>query len=215
MDERGSPKGKSADDAAPERASLLAAMLAISGESGYRATTVEALLERSGVDQLSPHFASLNQCFAAAYEVESERLWRVLRQAAPTDSGLCQCLRATLTALFAYVIERPGPSRALLIEVRVAGGAALARHEQILGRLANAIENSACRQTSESRHSPPPLTAEFMVGAIEQSVCSYLLSEDPRRIWASLPELMHLVLAPYLGEQLAAEELQRAYDPSR
>jgi AcrR family transcriptional regulator len=209
MEEQGSEMGEHGGDAAPERVALIEAMLRLSGEIGYRATTLERLRERSGVDGLAPFFQSREECFAAAYSVEADRLCGVFQEAWDSRSSWRDQLRAALGALFAYVAERPVPSRVLLIEAQVAGGAALARQEEISGRLARALDEGACREIGRSRHTPPPITAEFMVGAIAQTVRSFLLAGDPAGISASLPELMHLLVGPYLGEEAAAEELSR------
>lgn len=187
----------------------MAAMLELSGEIGYNRATVRRVLERSGghLGQFYLRFRNREDCFAAAHEAEVERLYSALVAAGHEQPSWREGLRAALSELFGFAVERPQIARAILSEVYVAGGAAQVKHEEVLERLASAIDG-ACRET-ESRHSPPPLTAPFMVGAIERSVRARLAAGDPERLWAALPELMHLMVAPYLGEEAAREELRR------
>ena len=193
-----------------ERARIMAAMLEVSGELGYRRATVRRVIERSGErqSQFYAHFCSKEDCFAAAYEIEAERFCEAILAAAQRRSSWCEGLRAALEEVFGFVNERPLIARAILSEVYTARGAALAKHEEVLGRLSDAIEG-ACYQPPESGHSPPPMTAPFMVGAVEGVVRAQIAARRPERLWAAMPELMYLLVAPYLGEEVAREELMR------
>jgi hypothetical protein len=122
--------------------------------------------------------------------------------------GWREGLRAALQELFEFVSERPLVARAIFNEVRTARGAALVKHEQILERLSFAVDRG-CPEGSESRHPPPPQTGAFMVGAVEEFVCAQTLAGRPQRLWSDMPQLMALLVAPYLGDVAAAEELHR------
>jgi hypothetical protein len=49
-----------------------------------------------------------------------------------------------------------------------------------------------------------------MVGAIESSLADALVAGEPQVFAAAVPELAHMVVATYLGEDAAAEELAAA-----
>ena len=193
------------------REQIMTAMLEASGELGYRRATVRGVIERAGEtpSRFYSSFSTKEDCFAAAYEVEAERLYSALIAAAQGQSSWREGMRAALQELFAFVTERPLIARALFKEVYTARGPALVKHEEILERLSRAMNDSARRETSASRHSLPPQTAAFMVGAIEEFVCAQIAARRPERLWAGMPQLMSLLIAPYLGDQAAAEELQR------
>jgi AcrR family transcriptional regulator len=193
-----------------ERAALLAAVLALSGEDGYRSVTVERLSKRAGlpVGQFYVHFAGKAECFAAAYAEQAPRLEAVLLDAGAAPAGWRDGLRATLGELFAFVTESSSLARAILTQVYVAQGEALARHEEALERLTRAVDRGR-RETVASRGAPPPGTAAFMVGAIEASVRWRLEQGRPEALWEELPELMQLVVAAYLGDEAGRTELKR------
>jgi hypothetical protein len=49
-----------------------------------------------------------------------------------------------------------------------------------------------------------------MVGAIESSLADALAADRPQAFSAAVPELAHMVVATYLGEDAAREELAAA-----
>jgi AcrR family transcriptional regulator len=193
-----------------ERRRIMAAMLEVSGELGYRRATVRRVIERSGArqSQFYGYFCSKEDCFVAAYEAEAESLCSALIEAAHSCSSWREGLRAALAKLFDFATERPLIARAILREVYTARGPALVKHEEVLGHLSHAIDG-ACHEPDESRHAPPPMTGSFMVGAIEAVVRAQIAARRPERLWAAMPELMYLLVAPYLGDEIAREELTR------
>jgi AcrR family transcriptional regulator len=192
-----------------ERATIAAAMLSLSGELGYSRTSVLRVAERSGVSvgQFYFHFPNRAGCFAAAYEAEAEALCTEMLAAAARQSGWRFGLRAALERLFAFALERPAVAQAILSEVYVAGGDALVKHEEVLERLSHAVDSA--RREIPSRQAPPPVTATFMVGAGEEFLRAGLTGTEPERLWASQGELMQLIVAPYLGDEVAEQELRR------
>ena len=192
------------------RARITGPMLEACGELGYRRVTIRDLLERSGGyrAQFYRNFANKAECYAAAYEVEIERLCAALLRAAAAEQSWRCGLRAALRELARNACERPLQARGLLIEVHVAGGPALVKRKEMLERLTRAID-SARRETGP-RHSSPPMTALFMVSAIEASVCTALERGEPQSFAAAVPELAHLVVGAYFDEEAAGEELTGA-----
>lgn len=186
---------------------IIEAMLTASGKLGYRNVAVRHVLEGYGGYrvQFYHHFAGKAECYAAAYEVEIERLCARLLDAAVAEGSWRPGLRAALAELGRFACERPDFARGLLVEVHVAGGPARAKREEVFERLSRAID-SARRETLESRHSPPPITAAFMVSAIEESVARALIEGEPERFAAATPELAHLVVMHFFGEEAAEEE---------
>jgi hypothetical protein len=92
-----------------------------------------------------------------------------------------------------------------VIQVHVAGGPALTKRYEVFERLTRAID-SARRETIASRHSPPPIAAAFMVGAVEQSVAMALLRGQPERFASAVPDLVSLAATIYFGESAGREE---------
>lgn len=184
--------------------------LQVVGELGYRAASVRALLEYSGGHrkQFYEHFESLEDCFAQAYEAWIERLGVELLEAAASAPGWQSAVQAGLVRLFRFVTERPRIARSLFVEAQVAGGAPMARREEALGRLAAALDS--VRGEIADDEAPPQSAGIFVVGGIEACVCEVLAEGSEKRIWDSLPELMHLAVGSYLGPEAADEAFEEA-----
>src|SRR5258708_1165598 len=114
---------------------------------------------------------------------------------------------AGVGGLSCFVEAEPVLARGLLVEVHVAGGAALEKRGEVFERLSSAMDG-ARRETSGSRHSPPPIAAAFMVGAIEEAVCAELVTGTPERFTAAVPQLAQMVVNAFFGAEAAREELE-------
>lgn len=173
-------------------------MLATSGELGYRRATVRQVLRRSGghTHHFYSQFRNRDECFAAAYELEADRICALLLEVGARGSSWSEGLAAALARLFAYVNCKPLLAHAVFAEVYVAGGAALAKHEEVLERLAGAID-SAHRGKAGSLYSPPPTTGSFVVGAVAGIVRTKLAAGEVDQLPDVLPELMQVITALY------------------
>jgi AcrR family transcriptional regulator len=182
--------------------------LQVVGEVGYRAASVRSVLEYSGGHrrQFYEHFESLEDCFAQAYEAWVEQLLISLLEAAVSVEGWRPGVRVGLIKLFEFVVERSAIARSLFIEVHVAGGRALAAHEEAMDRIAEALDS--VRAEIDPDKAPPSQTGLFVVGGIEACLCDVLSAGDPNRIWDALPELMRLVAGSYLDPRTAEEEVE-------
>lgn len=184
--------------------------LHVVGEHGYRAASVRAVLEYSGGHrkQFYEHFDSLEDCFAQAYSAWIDRLGATVLTVAVAADGWQASVRAGLVALFRFVAQSPEISRALFVEVQVAGGRASAKHDEAVERLAGLLNTVREELSPDDR--PPPSAGAFVVGGIEACVCDALAAGEADRIWDALPELMHLAVGTYLGKEAADEALDEA-----
>jgi AcrR family transcriptional regulator len=199
-----------AGGADPVRDSIMEAMLEAAGEVGYREVAVRSVLERYGGHRIQfwERFAGKEECFALAHAVWMDRLATELLSSALAAGDWRRGMRAALLTLFRFVDERPALARALLIEAEIAGGAALAKREETVERLGEAIEAGGDRADPEDR--PPPLTGLFVAGGIATYVSEQLAAGARGASWEGLPELMRFATAPYFGEEAADEEFEAA-----
>jgi AcrR family transcriptional regulator len=185
-------------------------VLQVVGDVGYRAASVRAVLEFSGGHrrQFYDHFDSLEDCFAQAYATWIDRLGTTMLEAAVAAEGWRGAVRAGLIALLGFVERRQDLARALFIEVQVAGGTALAKHDEALERLAGLLDS--VRVDMDPAEAPPEATKFFVVGGVEAALCDALAEGEADRIWDSLPELMQMIVGSYLDPSAAEEEFEAA-----
>jgi len=182
-------------------------MLLSVGARGYDKATVQEVLERSGMsrDRFQRRFGGKQACFAEAYEMAAERLCAEVLEAGRRAESWRAGFRAALARLLKAVAEQPLLAKALLIEVRAARGEAWAKHQQLIERFVDAVERAkdepgACPSTA--------LTAQFVVGAIEESIVTEIGVGRTATIERLLPDLAHLAVLNYFGEDEAWLELR-------
>ncbi len=184
-------------------------MLIAVGELGYENATVQDAIDRTGLSRNAfyRHFKNKEECFEAAHREEADRLFSALRAAGYSEACWIDGLRAALRVLLGYVAESPTPARAILIEVHSARGAALDRYKEIIDALTHDID-LVRREVGSSHHSPPPLTARFVVATVESTIGACLTADIGRSAPSLLPGLVHFVVLYYLGEDAAESAME-------
>lgn len=182
----------------------------VSGERGYEHISVQDVIEHAGASRATfyKNFDDKEDCFAQAYQGAAEWLYLRLIGIAKRQPTWREGLRAGLAELLEFCANQPALARALLVEPHAAGGAALTEHDLLMERLSRAIDGA--RREISSRQAPPPVTATFMVGAIETLVRTKLMSDEPETAPEMLPGLLHFVVMQFYGEDAAWEELTSA-----
>jgi AcrR family transcriptional regulator len=189
-------------------------MLLTVGALGYEAATVQEVASRSGisVDQLNRRFGSKDECFGQAYEEAAERLCEELLETGRRAGSWRLGFRAALAELLRTVAEQPLLAKALLIEVRAARGSAWVAHQRLIERLLAAID--CAREDPDALPGISQMTAGFMVGAIEESIALEIGAGRAAEIERLLPDLSHLVVLNYFGEDEAWLELRSDGSPA-
>jgi AcrR family transcriptional regulator len=182
-------------------------MLLSAGALGYEKTSVQEVLDRSGVsrDRFNRDFGDKEECFARAYEMAVDRLEGELLEACAAAESWRGGFRAALARLLRTVAEQPLMAKALLIEVRAARGRAWATHQRALERLARLVD--AAREEPGARPATR-LAAQFVVGAVEESICVEIGAGRTAKVERLLPDLCHLAVLQYFGEDEAWLELR-------
>ena len=183
-------------------------MLLSVGARGYDRATVQEVLERSGIsrDRFQRRFGGKEACFAEAYAMAADRLCAEVLEAGREAESWRAGFRAALARLLRTVAEQPLLGKALLIEVRAARGQAWAKHQQMVERFARAVDSA--RHEPSARATTTALTAQFVVGAIEESLATEIGAGRAATVERLLPDLAHLAVLNYFGEDEAWLELR-------
>jgi AcrR family transcriptional regulator len=202
---------RSWDEAVPQQASdegALEAMLLSVGARGYEKASVQEVLDRSGIsrDGFRRRFGGKEACFAQAYEMAADRLCAEVLEAGRSAESWRAGFRAALARLLRTVAEQPLLAKALLIEVRAARGQAWAKHQQLIEGFASAVDSA--RQEPDARPTATALTAQFVVGAVEEAIATEIGAGRTATVERLLPDLAHLGVLNYFGEDEAWLELR-------
>jgi AcrR family transcriptional regulator len=183
-------------------------MLLTVGALGYEGASVQEVADRSGItpDQFHRRFGSKEKCFGQAYEEAADRLSEDLLEAGRGAPNWRLGFRAALAELLRTVAEQPLLAKALLLEVRAARGRAWETHQRVVERLVAAVDSA--RLDPDALANVSAMTAGFMVGAIEESIGLEIGAGRAAEVERLLPDLSHLVVLNYFGEDEAWLELR-------
>src|SRR5260221_9140616 len=195
---------RSWEEALPDRsadADVLEAMLLTAGEKGYARTSVREVAERARItqDRFHRRFGSKEACFAHAYEEAAERLATEVLDAGRGAASWREGFRAGLAELLRSVAEQPLLAKALLLEVRAARGDAWLAHQRQVARLTAALDSA--REEQGARPDSSPMTAGFIVGAIEESLSLELAAGRGADAERLLPDLTRLAFLQLFGRE--------------
>jgi AcrR family transcriptional regulator len=119
-----------------QRGRLFAAASAVFARTGYADATAEAIAREAGMSKATfyEHFANKEDCIIALFDVGTEDVLNVMRDAAdetPADDPRAR-VRVTLGAFLGTLAEFPDDSQTLLVEIVGAGPRAMEHRDRAL-----------------------------------------------------------------------------------
>jgi AcrR family transcriptional regulator len=192
-----------------QRDRVLVAAVEVFAKRGYRGTTVSHLVAAAkvGINSFYGLFGGKEDCFLAAYDrVVGESRERILA-AAPAQAWP-ERIVAALRAMLELIEEEPLAARLALVVVHTAGATARARHERDLDEVAAALRGG--RELSPVSDELPAALEYATVGGLAWLLQQRIAIGEAADIARLLPEVLEIVVEPYLGEQATAELIDRA-----
>lgn len=193
------------------RERIRASLRALVAERGYPGTTVEAVLDRAGVDPaaFSRHYPSLDACFVEVWDEYKDEFLRTTSAGFASAETWREGMRAAAWRFCRFLQEDPARARFFLVEFNFAGEAVRARRDVVMARYAELIDRA-----NEEREGPPlpSAQAEAIIGAIWEGAVTQIRSGEFQGFPQLIPQAMYLTVYPYLGLAAAQEELRRGPD---
>jgi AcrR family transcriptional regulator len=186
-----------------QRSRILRALAEEVAASGYRATTIAAIVKRAGVARSSFYesFANKEECFLAACELAGEeamrRVERAVREAPPSWA---RRVRDGIGAFLAFATAEPALARIFVLEAPAAGPAAAELYERTVRAVLPMFRLG--RRCSRAERMPETLE-ETVVGGIVWIVYQRLALGKPEELEGLMSELVEFALTPYLGAEAA------------
>lgn len=194
-----------------ERDQIVEGFIAVVAERGFRTTELDTVLSRAGVEEAAfeRHFEDMDDCFHVAWGYVSERYMPHALAAYEHASGWREQIRAIGRAILDYLVERPDHGWILFVEGPAPGkpGGATDPNVEIFIEL---IDRG--RFEMDDPDSLTRATAEGIAGAVNERIADTLKRGAVEELPRLMPELMYLVVLPYLGPEAAGEELHRGTD---
>jgi AcrR family transcriptional regulator len=164
------PRLAADDTARGQRARLLAAMAGVVADKGYAAATVADVVREAGVSRTTFYelYSSKEACFLETYRHGVDVLIEAVRSAVREARGWREQLRAGVRAYLRTLAAEPRFARTYLIEIHVAGPAALEVRTEALRRFAKRYAAAARAATAN----PPDPDALLILCAGTEQLCA-------------------------------------------
>lgn len=192
-----------------QRARLLAAAVGAIDELGYADTSVADITTRARVSRRTFYelFPDREACLL---RVIDDIVGLISTELAAAELGPLPWrdrTRRGLHTILAFLDREPLLARVCVVQALRGGPRVLARREELLARLAAAIDEGRLRGARGERCSQ--LLAEGLVGAAFAIVHARLLRGEHESLTSLLGELMGMILLPYEGSAAAERERRR------
>lgn len=187
-----------------QRERIVTAMVETVAERGYNETTVGHVTKAAAVSRRTfyEHFPDKEACFLAAYEMVLNHILTAMRVAAEAFEQWSQKVRAALATMLRFFAGAPELARICMIEPAIAGGALAARHRASMEGFAEILR--AGRPEVEGERPLPDAIEETLVGGVVSLIVKEINAGNTEQLEKMLPDLVELILSPYLGAKEAA-----------
>jgi len=184
-----------------ERERLIAAFSKAAAEQGYSHLDIATVARYAGVSvsRFQEHFSSVEQALVAGQQVFFRRLWLDIEGGCDRAAPWPEQIQAAVGSLIATLVETAATARLFVIEAPSASLAAAERQYAALARLAALLRRG--RGFYPSAASLPEATERALIGGTVSIVCEHLLAEDTEEISRLQPQLIEVLLSPYVGEE--------------
>jgi AcrR family transcriptional regulator len=197
-----------------QRARILAAMFDVATEQGAANVSVAHVVERSGVSRRTFYetFSDREDCFLAAFDDALAFVSQRVLPAYAAEKKWREQIRAGVVAFLSFLDDEPVIGRLLISESLTAGPKTRVRREQVLARIARAIDGGR-QQSTTSAALLQPLTAEGLVGGALAILDARIALSSNQPLIGLANVLMSMIVLPYLGPSAARKEMEQPIEP--
>lgn len=186
---------------------IAAAMVELIGSRGYEATAIEAVCERAGVGRadFDRCFAGKEDCFLGLHDEIAGEICLRINAAYAAPNAWHNRIWAAGWAAMHFLQQDPVRARFFIVELNGVSERAQAHRDRILQRLADLLDGG--REQLGDSSSVSRCTAEMVAGSLYGATANKIQGGWIDRGEHFLPELIYMVMLPYLGARAAEDEL--------
>jgi AcrR family transcriptional regulator len=192
-----------------QRERLLAAVVRVTVEKGYDATTVADILGEAGVGRESFYqiFDARLDCMLAAHKVLVDDLEAHVRAVYIAPGPWPRRMREALAATLNWFAADPSAARFVFVELSAVGPAFRSTFRAEYARFTKLIDEGL-----EDDGPSPALTqaTQLAVGAILARIYEEVVLDRAAELPRLLPDLTYNLLVPFVGEEIARAEQEEA-----
>ncbi len=176
-------------------------------ERGYNETTISKIAAAAGVSRRTfyTYFSSKEECFLDAYRQIGAHLRETTTAAAAPYAEWPDRVEARLRSALGVFAANPDLVRFYMVEAPRAGDEVAARYRR--GAL-RAFAGLVADRPSDV-HQPSEAVEYAVMGGLAALIADRVLTGEGERLPSLLPDLLELVLTPYLGRDAAVRVARR------
>jgi AcrR family transcriptional regulator len=186
---------------ANQRRRILEATVAALAERGYAELRVSEITDRAGVSRATfyQQFRDKHDCVLAAQDAAFGHLTEVILASCATRSEWPDGVAAAIGAGLDFASNSPQEGRLVLASHHIASDPRLAQHGlEAHRKLADIFRSS--RKDSPDAGEALAVTDQAVLGAVMSVVGARLLAGEGDRLFELKPELVQMMLTPYVGD---------------
>jgi AcrR family transcriptional regulator len=182
-----------------QRGRIAAGIIASVAERGYQETTISQIAAAAGVSRRTfyGYFASKQECFLDTFDLIVEHLRAAAGEAAAEATGWPERVRARVAAALDAFAANPDLATFILIAPPRAGSELAERYSRAMDEALSDLtegmpESLAAGQLSSAAE-------QALIGGVAALVVHKVEAGEGERLPELLPDLLELVLTPFLG----------------
>jgi AcrR family transcriptional regulator len=193
-----------------QRERLVAGIIEAVAEHGYNETTIAAITKAAGVSRPTfyAHFENKEACFAAAYEASFEYARETMLKGAALAEEWPERVRGGLAALLAVFAADADLAAFFLIAPASAGDEIADRHHEAMRNIVSALTSGAPVGPGET--GPSETREQALAGGLSRLIVRKLAAAGAAELRELLPDLVELILQPYVGSEEAIRVARKA-----
>jgi AcrR family transcriptional regulator len=192
-----------------QRERLIAGTIAAVAEHGYRDTSVTQIAAAAGVSRRTfyGYFKTKEECFSSTYDLFERHLLEALADGGEKPRSWSAKVRARVTTLLDFLAANPDLARFSLVAPPSAGGEIAERGRAFLKGLVDQLTEG--HPAPRGAGDDPALELEAMQGSIAAVLTGAVQVRDDETLADTAPQLVELVLAPFVGRRRATGESEK------
>jgi AcrR family transcriptional regulator len=196
-----------------QRQRLLAGAATALAAHGYAELSVEHIISEAGVSRTTfyEQFDNKRECVLTAHEQAFDRLTGELIRACAGQSDWPTKVVAAIATAVVFAYRAPEQAQLLVLDCLAADPVlverVLASQDFLVGLLRNG------REQSPEAAALPELTERALIGATTSLIGQRLLCDEVDQLPALAPQLIQLIVIPYVGHKEAARLAKIALPP--
>ncbi|MGC1165002.1 MAG: helix-turn-helix domain-containing protein [Solirubrobacterales bacterium] len=192
-----------------QRERLLAAVVRVAASNGYESTSVADILEEAGVGRESFYelFEDKKECLLSARAILVDDLNATVAAVYNEPGPWPERVRNTLAAMLGWFAADPAAAKVVVVEVAAVGAASRELFQSDFARFTKLMDDGL--EQPEPVRGLPRVTALAIAAALAR-VYEEVVRDRTAQLPALLPELTYELLVPFIGEETAMVEEDRA-----